>query len=470
MKYCGWLLIPILISAERNATAELTFGKREKVPVVSSSSQNEVGMSVYSPADGMGEVMVFGKSGGSGYHDLQQSRHNIDTDQWSRPTRLGKETSSRYYEDIPHVTADGLTLLIDDGLWFNPGVTVPHRPGGFGAGDIWVATRESTETEFGELENLGAAVNSRYYDGGATLSADGLTLLFDSQRREGKGGTDLWMARRDSTDMPWDDAVNVGDTLNSRRNEMHPALSPNGLQLYFSSDREGSYDIWMSSRKSLNDPWNDPVRLDENVNHPNYMEVSPTLSPNGSRLYFSANRSSGPNVLSWDIFEVSVQDKQIPGDFDGDGTISTADIEALTNAIVDRSTDLRFDLNADNVVDLNDHSSWIELTNTWIGDVNLDGEFNSGDLVGIFKAGKYEVDLDAKWHEGDWTGDRRFDSSDLVAAFKDGGYEQGVRSAIVEVPEPSDAMLVIVACVLCWSRLRGAFVRNNIERIIWSMS
>ena len=71
---------------------------------------------------------------------------------------------------------------------------------------------------------------------------------------------------------------------------------------------------------------------------------------------------------------------------------------------------------------------WIhELKGTWIGDANLDGEFNSGDFVQVFAAGKYETGDFAGWEEGDFTGDWQFNGSDLVDAFVDGGYEIGPR-------------------------------------------
>ena len=60
------------------------------------------------------------------------------------------------------------------------------------------------------------------------------------------------------------------------------------------------------------------------------------------------------------------------------------------------------------------------------GDANLDGRFNSSDLVKVFQAGKYEDSIfqNASWEEGDWNGDGDFDSQDLVMAFQLGWYEQ----------------------------------------------
>ena len=99
-----------------------------------------------------------------------------------------------------------------------------------------------------------------------------------------------------------------------------------------------------------------------------------------------------------------------------------------------------FDENGDQVVDSADRLIWVkDHANSWLGDSNLDQEFNSGDLVAVFTAGKYELDEMAGWAEGDWDGDMRFGSGDLVAAFTDGGYELGPPAAAV--PEPSAVVL-----------------------------
>ena len=86
--------------------------------------------------------------------------------------------------------------------------------------------------------------------------------------------------------------------------------------------------------------------------------------------------------------------------------------------------------------------------NTWIGDANLDGEFNSGDMVQVFVAGKYETTENATWGEGDWNGDQQFTSGDMVAAFADGGYEQGLKQTSVSaVPEPGSVMLALLGLI-----------------------
>ena len=88
-----------------------------------------------------------------------------------------------------------------------------------------------------------------------------------------------------------------------------------------------------------------------------------------------------------------------------------------------------------------------DVLGTWIGDSNLDGEFNSSDFVNVFTAGKFETGDPATWAEGDWNGDGVFGSGDFVAAFTDGGFELGPRPAAATVPEPTTFALMMISCL-----------------------
>lgn len=74
------------------------------------------------------------------------------------------------------------------------------------------------------------------------------------------------------------------------------------------------------------------------------------------------------------------------------------------------------------------------------GDSNLDGIFNSADLVTVFIAAKYVTGEIAHWMEGDWNGDGLFDTNDLVIAFQDGDYS----NATTPLPEPKAIVLLAI--------------------------
>lgn len=117
-------------------------------------------------------------------------------------------------------------------------------------------------------------------------------------------------------------------------------------------------------------------------------------------------------------------------DFDGDGELTEVDINMLTAVVQSSIENSKFDLNGDRRVDTEDRRIWVEeKKRTYFGDANLDGEFNSSDLVVLFQGGYYEHPEKGRalWHDGDFNGDGVFNTQDFVLAMSSGGYEQGPR-------------------------------------------
>jgi hypothetical protein len=135
----------------------------------------------------------------------------------------------------------------------------------------------------------------------------------------------------------------------------------------------------------------------------------------------------------------------VSGDFDGDGTLTAADIDRLTAAIRSQLFDPQFDLDSDGSLGSGDLNTMIvDLVGTWFGDADLNGEFSSGDFVNVFQRGQYEDGIagNSGWADGDWNGDAEFNTSDFVSAFQGGGFEQGPRAQVAAVPEPSSWLLL----------------------------
>jgi hypothetical protein len=150
------------------------------------------------------------------------------------------------------------------------------------------------------------------------------------------------------------------------------------------------------------------------------------------------------------------------GDFNANGVLDAPDIDDLTGQSASGTNNPLYDLNADTLVNEADIVVWVkDLFVSWIGDADLNGEFNSTDLVAVLASGRYEADMDSTWTTGDFTGDGRTNSGDLVAALADGGYEAGPRAAVKAVPEPCGLILAASGLLLVCRRGRAAcpFVR-----------
>ena len=104
---------------------------------------------------------------------------------------------------------------------------------------------------FGEPTKLGPPVNSPADDWDTSISADGLLLLFGSNRSGGVGGIDIWESTRATIDDPWGEPTNLGPVVNSAQDETDSSLSTDQLSLYFRSNRPGGIgreDLWVTTR------------------------------------------------------------------------------------------------------------------------------------------------------------------------------------------------------------------------------
>jgi hypothetical protein len=150
-----------------------------------------------------------------------------------------------------------------------------------------------------------------------------------------------------------------------------------------------------------------------------------------------------------------------PCDLNVDGFCDVEDIDELSELVRGKEYVERFDVDANFILNDTDRRIWVEdLMGTFFGDANLDGEFNSGDLIAVFLAGEYEdeLEMNSTWATGDWDGDGDVTSGDLIVALVSGSYEQGPRSDTAAVPEPTSLRLAVCCIVLLSVLRRGGFV------------
>lgn len=407
--------------------------------------------------------------------------------------------SSNRWDNMPHVSNDGLRMYFS----FDSPISQ--------LGEIHMASRASLDEPFGQAVRLGGRPGKINFLG--SLSQDELAIYYSSFTPPGGGKTVVQVARRAGLDQPFDfnnaqtlgflnnvhgGSVQLGHVSNDGNTiyfnafdgaEHHAYVAKRGnsgatfenatripvsgddvLVEYVTEDElmmfswnGGNSDMHMSSRSSVEEDFGSWVDLGTVVNSPEYDETFPYFHESTSTLFFASDRpgtivpQEGRSPVVRDIWQAKAS---FPGDFDFDHSFTDADIDALAEAIRNGHYHFNLDTNHDGHVDMDDHLRWVHdssFANTYYGDANLDGEFNSADLTLVFQSGEYEdkITLNSSWAEGDWNGDGDFGSGDLIAAFQDGGYGIGARAAVSAVPEPTCGMLLAIgAIVICRLRKR----------------
>ncbi len=170
-----------------------------------------------------------------------------------------------------------------------------------GNGNIW-ETRLNGMT-WSEPELLPAPINTTHHESSASLSPDGKTLYFVSDRPGGQGGRDVWISRI-GVDGKWSEPVNPGIAINTGEDEEGVFIHPDGTTLYFSSKGhkgKGGYDVYMT--QLISGMWTGAENLGSPVNSAGD-ELFYQLTADGKKAYYSSSGQPGC-IGDKDIYEIT---------------------------------------------------------------------------------------------------------------------------------------------------------------------
>ncbi|MDP1745851.1 MAG: hypothetical protein Q8L90_09755, partial [Bacteroidota bacterium] len=191
---------------------------------------------------------------------------------------------------------------------------------------------------------LPASINSNDNETSASISPDGKTIYFVSNRKLGVGEKDIWYSTQENNGI-WGNAVNIGESINTDKDEESVFIHPNGNTLFFSSKGHtsiGGYDIFMSVLDSATGEWGTPKNLGRSINTTED-DMYFTLAANGKKGYYSSAKPNGIGesdiysvVLGADIIKKNTTlVKGFITDENGEGIKSKIEI-------IDKSTDETF--------------------------------------------------------------------------------------------------------------------------------
>ncbi|MHC1775425.1 MAG: OmpA family protein [Lentimicrobium sp.] len=177
-----------------------------------------------------------------------------------------------------------------------------NRPDGYGSCDIYVSKREGER--WGKPENLGPRVNSSFWETQPSFAPDGMTLYFVSNRPGGAGSSDIWISRLDDSGN-WSEPENPGASINTPESERGPFIHPDGRTLYFSSKGHtgmGEGDIFLSLLDEKGQ-WSQPLNIGYPLNT-EADEVTFVVDNAGRYAYFSSTAEGGYGLQ--DIYRVNL--------------------------------------------------------------------------------------------------------------------------------------------------------------------
>lgn len=161
-----------------------------------------------------------------------------------------------------------------------------------------------------DFNKLPEIINSPSWEGNVSTTPDGHELYFSSNRPGGFGGKDLYKVTKDESGN-WSNLQNLGPSINTEYDEDAPFIHPDNKTLYFSSNGHntmGGFDIFFSSKTDLNNNWTKPANIGYPINTTSD-DIGFVISADGNTAYLS---SAHDNIFGkHDIYKVILH-KTIP--------------------------------------------------------------------------------------------------------------------------------------------------------------
>jgi outer membrane protein OmpA-like peptidoglycan-associated protein/tetratricopeptide (TPR) repeat protein len=231
--------------------------------------------------------------------DIVVSRKD-ERGRWLAPVSISKNINTSLNEGTSAISADGRKLIFTSCVGRD----------GWGSCDLYESNKIGEQ--WSEPKNLGPLVNSSDWESQPSLSADGRTIYFVSDRRGGVGRRDIWISTLDAKGN-WTRARNLGKEINTINDEISPFIHVNNSTLYFATNGLtgfGGYDIHYSVRDN-HGKWSAPVNMGAPINN-HEDQFSLFVTADGEKAFYS-HETLGENGQSFSkLYEVVVPEPQRP--------------------------------------------------------------------------------------------------------------------------------------------------------------
>jgi tetratricopeptide (TPR) repeat protein len=284
---------------------------------VSLSTEINTNYNDYSPvisADGKTMYFTSRKSNTTGgrlnpddqeyFEDVYRAKWNDVNKIWDSVTNKLERINSTGFDNLCWISADGLKAVT---VWNN---TMTEDKKITGSSDICEVsyTTKGKWTAPKIIKNK--SINTSFFEGAATLTADGNTMYFVSDRKGEKTGTDIYVVQK-INGKTWGEAKILPAQINTPFAETTPFISPDGRFLFFSSEGHtgmGGYDIFVC--ENTGSSWSEPINLGGGINSVNN-ETHFFYSKALNKIYFAGYNFTGQKG-NIDIYEIDMTNFKLP--------------------------------------------------------------------------------------------------------------------------------------------------------------
>jgi len=236
------------------------------------------------------------------FEDIYMSLWNAEINDWDSLTNALK-WNTKGFDALTHVSSDGKYALMTINNESLEKATTSSS-------DIFELSLSTSTGKWGSpkaIENK--SINSSYYDGSATMTADRKTMYFVSDRKGDKKSTDIYRVQK--TGNEWGKAEALPDYINTTGRETTPYITPDGKFLFFSSDGlpgMGGLDIYVSELKG--GVFGQPVNLGSLVN--SYTDDTHfSYYPEFKKGFVASVTTSGEKA-NYDLYEIDLSEFSLP--------------------------------------------------------------------------------------------------------------------------------------------------------------
>ncbi len=237
------------------------------------------------------------------FEDVYRARWSAEKNTWDSITNKLERINTAGFETLCWISADGMQAV---SVWNN---TATEDKKQTKSSDICELsfTNKGKWTAAKIIKNK--TINTSFFEGAASLTADGNTMYFVSDRKAEKNATDIYMVQKQGK--TWGEAKVLPAQINTPFAETTPFISPDGRFLFFSSEGHtgmGGYDIFVSENSGSS--WSEPINLGAGINTVNN-ETHFFYSKIASKIYFTGYNFAGQKG-NLDIYEIDMKDFSLP--------------------------------------------------------------------------------------------------------------------------------------------------------------